>query len=361
MNLSLAVTILSLSLSLAACRPRGDLDTSSSETLSRTNISEADAATISQPTVIATSGVDDVRPSAVSFPQKLWVDPQSNAATDLALLKAEASPNPTQVKAQDYIASQSQAYWFGEWSGDISSAAKKHSDAVNREGATATSVLYYIPYRDCGNYGAGGARASEYRLWVQRYAAAIAQTPTLVILEPGAILFTECLSPELLRERYDLIQFAIKELKRNVRTRVYVDAGHPGWFTVEEAVKRLKLAGSDLADGFVLNISNHYSTEANVSYGNQISAALGGKSFIIDTSRNGKGPNTADFSSCNSPDRGLGSAPILKPSGLNKVDAFLWIKRPGESDGACNGGPNAGLFWRQAALQLYLNSVPTLP
>ena len=32
------------------------------------------------------------------------------------------------------------------------------------------------------------------------------------------------------------------------------------------------------------------------------------------------------------------------------VDALLWIKRPGESDGACNGGPPAGTWWPEDAL-----------
>jgi endoglucanase len=30
----------------------------------------------------------------------------------------------------------------------------------------------------------------------------------------------------------------------------------------------------------------------------------------------------------------------------------LWIKRPGESDGTCNGGPPAGTFWDAYAIGL---------
>ncbi|MET0953525.1 MAG: hypothetical protein ABWX57_09565 [Aeromicrobium sp.] len=29
-----------------------------------------------------------------------------------------------------------------------------------------------------------------------------------------------------------------------------------------------------------------------------------------------------------------------------------WVKHPGESDGTCNGGPAAGLWWRAGALAL---------
>jgi endoglucanase len=30
----------------------------------------------------------------------------------------------------------------------------------------------------------------------------------------------------------------------------------------------------------------------------------------------------------------------------------LWIKPPGESDGPCNGGPAAGAWWPDAAIEL---------
>ena len=34
------------------------------------------------------------------------------------------------------------------------------------------------------------------------------------------------------------------------------------------------------------------------------------------------------------------------------VDAYLWIKDPGGSDGPCNGGPAAGQYWAWYAEQL---------
>ena len=39
-------------------------------------------------------------------------------------------------------------------------------------------------------------------------------------------------------------------------------------------------------------------------------------------------------------------------TGDPNADAFLWIKHPGESDGACNGGPVAGTWWADYALGL---------
>ena len=66
--------------------------------------------------------------------------------------------------------------------------------------------------------------------------------------------------------------------------------------------------------------------------------------FVIDTSRNGQGPwNPAgtDFPSpedwCNPPLRGLGQVATTQ-TGSELVDAYLWIKVPGESDGQCFRG-----------------------
>ncbi|NYE18909.1 glycoside hydrolase family 6 protein [Microbacterium immunditiarum] len=70
--------------------------------------------------------------------------------------------------------------------------------------------------------------------------------------------------------------------------------------------------------------------------------------FVIDTSRNGQGPWQAPegvYSDpevwCNPPGRGIGVLPTTE-TGNALVDAHLWIKVPGESDGKCyrgTGGP----------------------
>ena len=105
------------------------------------------------------------------------------------------------------------------------------------------------------------------------------------------------------------------------------------------------------ADGFAVNVANFYPTDRNAAYGNRLSAALGGKHFVIDTSRSGNGSAGAD-SWCNPPGRALGEAPTTE-TGRPGVDAYLWIKNPGESDGQCGRGePPAGQFWLPYALGL---------
>jgi endoglucanase len=93
--------------------------------------------------------------------------------------------------------------------------------------------------------------------------------------------------------------------------------------------------------------------------------------FVIDTSRNGLGPWNHEGAYgdthedwCNPPDRGLGARPDTTID-VPLVDAYLWIKVPGESDGKCyrgTAGPNdpergyedpaAGQWFTQQAREL---------
>lgn len=53
--------------------------------------------------------------------------------------------------------------------------------------------------------------------------------------------------------------------------------------------------------------------------------------------------------------RALGDPPRAVDDGTH-LDALLWVKLPGESDGSCNGGPPAGQWWQDVALELARNA-----
>ena len=81
---------------------------------------------------------------------------------------------------------------------------------------------------------------------------------------------------------------------------------------------------------------------------------------MIDTSRNGRGPKGNEW--CNPDGRGLGKKPTTS-TGLKNVDAFLWIKRAGESDGlkticgqGVDGAPVAGQWFESYAQMLIKNA-----
>ncbi len=276
---------------------------------------------------------------------KLWVDSRSLAALDADSVSQSGSVDGRRLR---YIADQPTAVWFGEWSGEVESKARALSSQA--QGKILVLVAYHIPYRDCGSYSAGGAEPSAYRQWIDALARGLGSHPAIVILEPDALAQLDCLTEATQKERLELLRYAVQSLKKSGQARVYLDGGHSAWKSVEDMADRLSQAGVEQADGFALNVSNFETSANNLQYGQRLGKRLGNKNFVIDTSRNGMGPDPQGIW-CNPSKRALGEPPRLNP-GWPMVDALLWIKRPGESDGACNGGPAAGQWWRDMALGL---------
>jgi len=278
---------------------------------------------------------------------RLYVDPSSPAKRQA---DAWRRSRPTDAALMDKIAAQPLAQWVGGWNVDI---GRDVSDAVSRiTGARALPIFvaYNIPGRDCGQYSAGGANGSNaYKRWIRDFADGIGNRRAVVILEPDALAGMSCLSPALQEERVNLIHDAVRVLKAH-GAAVYIDAGHARWVGPAEIANRLNRAGIADADGFSLNISNFLSNAVNISYGTEVSRRVGGKHFIIDTSRNGQNLTSAG-NWCNPTGQRVGVAPTTR-TGNPLVDAFLWIKTPGESDGTCGGGPAAGKWWGEYALGL---------
>jgi endoglucanase len=285
---------------------------------------------------------------------RIWLDPESSTA---------------QVPGDDAqrLAGVPGATWLT--SGSPYGDARRATVAATPDDAVPVLVAYNIPGRDCGEYSAGGAKnAKAYRSWIGELARGISSRRAAVILEPDAIA-GGCTSRALIRG-------AVERLRRLRHTAVYIDAGHSHWHDARELAKRLKASGIARADGFALNVSNYRTNAELLAYGADVSKRVGGRHFVIDTSRNGQGPWTStrypdpqDW--CNPPGRGLGERPTTD-TGTKLLDAKLWIKTPGESDGQCTRGtlgpqdpewgevdPAAGRwFARQAAELIRLANPP---
>jgi endoglucanase len=282
--------------------------------------------------------------AAVLTGAALYVNPSSHAQRQGDLWRTS---RPADAAQMDKIASEPVAIWLGEWSGDVRAAV---SGALSRAaGQMTVFVAYNIPGRDCGGYSAGGIGASAYRTWVRNIAAGLAGTPAVIVLEPDALAGMDCLSSTAQSERVALIADAVDVLKAAGGV-VYIDAGHANWHSVEVMASRLSQAAIARADGFALNVSNFVATDITTTYGTSLSQHVGGKHFVIDVSRNGLGA-AADGQWCNPPGRALGVSPTTV-TGNALVDAYLWVKAPGESDGTCNDGPSAGTWWPEYALGL---------
>jgi len=238
--------------------------------------------------------------------------------------------------------------------------------------------------------------------------------------------------------RFAMLRYAVSKLKANPGTRVYLDGTSSAWLGAGDTADRLIRAGVAAADGFFLNVSNYRPNSHLEKYGAWVSKCIAFashpsswgkghaercasqyfspngsvnpndfstwvytdqwysenvesqtgwysesvlKHFVIDTSRNGQGPWTPTTSYpdaqdwCNPPDRGVGLQPTAN-TGQALVDAYLWVKIAGESDGECTRGlgpggttvdpewglidPAAGSWFSEMALDLVHNANPPL-
>jgi endoglucanase len=304
-------------------------------------------------------GASASRPNPLAG-QSFFVDPHSPAAIQAARWRSEGRTQD--AAAIERLAATPTAAWFTDATG-VSARARSLTQQAARSGKSALLVAYYIPGRDCGSYSAGGApSAASYRQWIAGLARGIGTRRAAVVLEPDAVAqaVAGCLPAAARAERYDLLRYAVRTLAARPRVAVYLDAGNPGWVRRPARLAgALRRAGVGAADGFALNVSNFYRTGTSVRYGRALSRGLGGAHFVVDTSRNGNGPQRADDRLgpkwCNPPGRAVGRAPSTN-TGEPSVDAYMWVKAPGASDGSCRpGAPAAGQWWAQYALELVRN------
>jgi endoglucanase len=279
------------------------------------------------------------------------------------------------------------------------------------ERAVPSLVAYDIPGRDCAQFSAGGALSqADYQAWISAFAAGIGNGKAIVILEPDALgnLPSGCGGPSANypftdAERIAELQYAVGALEAQPGANVYLDGTHSAWQSVGTITQRLLSADVQQAQGFFLNVSNYQADPNLLDYGSWISDciaivtdpsnplfgnpgacasqyfpanpsdfstwglttawyaqnmgnAVATTHYVIDTSRNGDGPNTmASFAAapfnqpaavigtlaannwCNPPASGLGLRPTTS-TGVPLLDAYLWVKIPGQSDGQCNLG-----------------------
>jgi endoglucanase len=321
------------------------------------------------PTTIPASGIAGQPRADMKSPRRkgenpfkdvYWVvDPDSNAHRTAEEWRAT---RPADAAALDKIAGQPAAAWMGNWYPHIEQAVKAYVWGRTRAGGLPVMILYNLPFRDCGLYSKGGAGSvNAYHKWIDDVAAGVDDRRAVLVVEPdGLPQMTDCLDAKRREERIAMIRYAVDKLTALPGAAVYLDAGHSAWVPAPEMAERLRAAGIERADGFSLNVSNYQRTEDLLAYGHAISALTGGKHFIIDTGRNGNGAPTGfpakdERNWCNPDGRALGARPTTNTADP-LCDAFYWLKPPGESDGRCNHGPAAGMWWPQKALEMAKNA-----
>ncbi|MFI1759035.1 glycoside hydrolase family 6 protein [Streptomyces sp. NPDC020571] len=253
--------------------------------------------------------------------------------------------DPRQDVIASRIAGHPAAVWFTDPApATLTSRVRAVTAAGAARGRVPVLVPYAIPDRDCGGHSEGGAPDLDaYDTWIDRFAAGLGSGEVIVVLEPDSVAQSACLSAAERADRFASLARAGRVMKdADPRARVYFDAGHSGWHAPAEQAAWLKQAGAasaDSSDGVFSNVSNFHATADEVAYDRAVLDALGGPESlgaVIDTSRNGNGA-PPDGEWCDPAGRRLGRPPTLT-TGMGRIDAYLWVKLPGESDG-CRGEP----------------------
>jgi len=278
------------------------------------------------------------------------------SGTGAALAAADEEPGTPEQEAAAYLADQPTAWWLTPERDPIGQVTARIDDLAAQaqtQDAALAVVVYGLPERDCGNHSAGGLDDPDYDTWTTEIATALAAYPELmrvVVLEPDSLaLADECGN---LDDRVAQLRSVIAKLQLP-GVWVYLDGGHSNWHPAAEQAGLLQAVGIDGVRGFALNVSNFNSAADEFDYAHSVAAELrrsvpgSDPHALIDTSRSGSGSN-GEW--CNPPGRTVGE--IAGTFGDEVVDTNLWIKPPGESDGPCNGGPDAGQWWPAGAVDL---------
>ncbi len=298
------------------------------------------------------SRTEQKRERTATVATRLYRHPDSQV---LDWVRAHAG-DPRHAVIASRIADQPAAVWFAEYAPDtLTARVAAVTSGGAAQGRVPVLVPYAIPGRDCGGHSQGGAPDLDaYDAWIDRFAAGLGSGEVIVVLEPDSVAQAECLSAGERADRFASLARAGRVLKAaNPRARVYFDAGHSGWNAPGKQAAWLRQAGAaspGSSDGIFSNVSNFHTTADEVAYDRRVLDALGGPASlgaVIDTSRNGNGA-PADGQWCDPAGRKLGRTPTLS-TGEPRIDAYLWVKLPGESDG-CKGRP--GTFTASYAYDL---------
>lgn len=211
-------------------------------------------------------------------------------------------------------------------------------------------IIYSIPGHSEATWNNWRDGAS-YEEWIRAIGEGIDDRQAWVILEPDALLLSDRYSAADQQMRIQELGRAAAILREETSNmRLYLDAGHSKWSPVDNTASLINRVGAERFDGISLNVSNYHATEGEIAYGRALAGQTDGLHVVIDVARNGNGA-PEDLEWCNAPGRAIGERPTFA-TGDTLVDALLWLKPPGESDGHCNGGGSPGTFFLEYALDL---------
>jgi endoglucanase len=263
------------------------------------------------------------------------------------------------------VAREPKFKWFGRWSRPVGAAVGQFIATAQHRGEVPLMTVMRHQGRGCSSaYTAGGAREdARTRSWYRNFARAVGQARVVIAFEPDSLGTIDCLTRSRRRARLKLLAYGVDLLSKLPNATIYLEGGASDWEPAERTARQLRSIGISKVRGFMLNVTHYDWTLDNIRHGLRISRLTRGKHFIISTAFNGRGPvRYRKYSGphrwrtvnvwCHPLKRGLGPAPTTVTA-HPKVDAYMWVGRPGYSGGSCNGGPlPVGSWWPQRALML---------
>ena len=263
------------------------------------------------------------------------------------------------------IAREPKFRWWGKFNPNIGANVREYLARVQCQepGSVPLMAILRGQSKECHSRYTGGGVAEDriHRRWLAEFARAVGDARVVIAYEPDSLGTIDCLAPSRRRARMDVLRYGIDVLSKLPNATIYIEAGASDWEAARSMAKKLRYVGIAKVRGFMLNVTHFDWTRNNIRFGTQLSRILGGKHFVINTSSNGRGPVSAarhvngrrivSHVWCNPQGVGLGPRPTTR-TGSRRVDAFLWIGRPGYSNGSCNGGPSPpGTWWQEQALR----------
>jgi endoglucanase len=295
---------------------------------------------------------------------RFYVDPTEEAYQQWEHYKRQGKTHDAALIWK--LASQPRFRWFGKFTrggAGLTGKVRKFIGCAEASGAVPLMVVLRAQGKACNpHYTAGGApEDARTRSWYKNFAKAVGSSRVVIAFEPDSLGTVDCLARSRRHARLQTLRSGVDALSKLPNATVYLEGGASDWEPAKRTARMLRFIGIRKVRGFMLNVTHYAWTSDNIRYGRRVSRLVGGKPFIVSTSYNGRGPihywlgrphrSALINVYCNPQRRGLGPSPTTQ-TGYAKVDAFMWINRPGISGaGGCNGAPaHVGTWWPARAL-----------
>jgi endoglucanase len=250
------------------------------------------------------------------------------------------------------IAREPKSLWLGRFTRpNFAVKVRRLIDPAREQGQVPVFTVLRAQANKCSPTYQGGGPAEDRRTrdWYDKLARVIGNDRVVIAFEPDSVGTIDCLAPSRRDDRIRLLAYGVDVLSKLPNATIYIEGEAADWEPARIVASKLRRIGIAKVRGFMLNATHYEWTRENIRFGLEVSRLTGGKHFVINTAENGRGPvhyrRWIDRSNhiwrtiniwCNPGLRGLGAAPTTQTSRPDKVDAYLWINRPGYAQ-SCSG------------------------